>query len=114
MLPADDANQCPTANIPCSLHNPKFLWVDDTEIVGDSIAKVRPIPWNSFAQEPKRCIGELGARRVASVVRDVFVHEAPEPLDRIEMRAIGRDEMQLNPAPGSSKPFLPRIHHGPD
>ena len=39
-------------------------------------------------------------------MRDVSVHEAPQPLDRIEMRAIGRDEMQLDPAPGSSKPFL--------
>ena len=91
--------------IPGSPHNPKILWVDDAEIVGDCIAEVGPIPWNGFAQEPKRCIGELGARRVAFVVRDVSVHEAPQPLDGIEIRAIGRDEMQLDPAPGPGKPF---------
>src|SRR5665811_1739030 len=92
--------------IPSSRHDPKILWVDDTEIVGDRIAEVRPVPWNFFTQEPKRCIGELGARSVAFVVRDVSVHEAPQSLDRIEMRAIGRDEMQLDPAPGLGEPFL--------
>src|SRR5208282_885134 len=27
-----------------SPHNPKFLWVDDAEIVGDRITEVRPVP----------------------------------------------------------------------
>ena len=30
--------------IPRSRHDPKILWVDDAEIVGDRITKVRPIP----------------------------------------------------------------------
>ena len=89
-----------------SPHNPKFLWADDAEIVGDRITEARPVPGNFFTQETERRISELGACCVAFVVRDVSVHEAPQPLDRIEMRAIGRDEMQLDPAPGSSKPFL--------
>jgi hypothetical protein len=38
-------------------------------------------------------------------VGDVAVHDAPEPLDRIEMRAIGRNEMQLDPAAGPRQPF---------
>jgi hypothetical protein len=29
-----------------SPHNPKFLWVDDAEIVGDRITEVRPVPGN--------------------------------------------------------------------
>ena len=92
--------------IPRSRHDPKILSVDDAEIVGDRIAEVRPVPWNGFTQKTKRRIGELGAGCIAFVVRDVSVHEAPQPLDRIEMRTIGRDEMQLDPAAGSSKPFL--------
>ena len=70
------------------------------KLFGDKITEVRPVPRHCFTQETKRRIGELGACGVAFVVRDVSVHEAPQPLDRIEMRAIGRDEMQLNPAPG--------------
>jgi hypothetical protein len=98
-----------TAYIPGSPHNPKFLWVDDAEIVRDRIAEVSPVPGNCFAYETKRRIGELGASCVAFVVRDVSVHEAPQPLDRIEMRAIGRDEMQLDPAPGPGEPFLHQL-----
>ena len=32
------------SGIPRSRHDPKILWVDDAEIVGDQITKVRPIP----------------------------------------------------------------------
>ncbi len=65
------------AYIPRSRHNPKILWVDDAEIIGDRITEVRPILGNIFTQEPERRIGELGASCVAFVVRDVSVHEAP-------------------------------------
>src|SRR5438552_6062178 len=95
--------------IPRSSHNPKILWVDDAEIVGDRIAEVRPILGNFVTQKTERGIGELGAGRVAFVVRDVLVHEAPQPLDRTEMRAIGRDEMQLDPAAGPGEPFLHQL-----
>ena len=47
--------------IPRSRHNPKILWVDDAEIVGDRITKVRPIPRNLFTQKTERRIEELGA-----------------------------------------------------
>src|ERR1035437_1464833 len=60
-----------------SRHNPKILWIDDAEIVGDRITEVRPIPGNCFTQETERRIGELGASCVAFIVRDVSVHEAP-------------------------------------
>jgi len=64
-------------DIPRSRHNPKILWVDDAEIVGDRITKVRPIPRNLFTQKTERRIGGLGASCVALVVSDVSVHEAP-------------------------------------
>jgi hypothetical protein len=64
-------------DIPRSRHNPKILWIDDAEIVGDRITEVRPIPGNFFSQKTERRIGELGASCVALVVRDVSVHEAP-------------------------------------
>ena len=51
----------------------------------------------------------MGATCVAFVVRDVSEHEAPQPLDRIEMRAIARNEMQLDPATGSREPFLHQL-----
>ena len=63
--------------IPRSRHDPKILWVDDAEIVGDQITKVRPIPRNLFTQKTERRIGELGTSCVALVVSDVSVHEAP-------------------------------------
>src|SRR5271156_6779658 len=58
-------------DIPGSPHNPKFLWVDDAEIVGDRITEVRPVPGNFFTQKTERRISELGACCVAFVVRDV-------------------------------------------
>ena len=67
----------PSRDIPRSRHDPKILWVDDAEIVGDQITKVRPIPRNLFTQKTERRIGELGASCVALVVSDVSVHEAP-------------------------------------
>ena len=65
------------SSIPRSRHDPKILWVDDAEIVGDRITKVRPIPRNLFTQKTERRIGELGTSCVALVVSDVSVHEAP-------------------------------------
>jgi hypothetical protein len=39
-------------------------------------------------------------------VGDVFVHQAPQPFDGIEMGAVGRNEVQHDLAPGRRKPFL--------
>ena len=80
--PADSPENSPKmGNIKCviprSRHDPKILWVDDAEIVGDRITKVRPIPRNLFTQKTERRIGELGTSCVALVVSDVSVHEAP-------------------------------------
>ena len=39
-------------------------------------------------------------------MRDVLVHDAPQPLDRVQVRAIGWNEMQPDPAVGPGKPVL--------
>ena len=46
----------------------------------------------------------LGTCGVTFVVRDVPVHDAPQPLDRIQVRAIRRNEMQPDPAFGPRQP----------
>ena len=77
LLPSLQSHYRTFITIPRSRHDPKILWVDDAEIVGDRITKVRPIPRNLFTQKTERRIGELGASCVALVVSDVSVHEAP-------------------------------------
>ena len=37
-------------------------------------------------------------------MRDVLVHDAPQPLDRVQVRAIGWNEMQPDPEAGPGKP----------
>jgi len=73
-----------------------MLRIDDAGIVGDRIAEFGPVVGNFVAQETERGVGELGGSRVGFVVGDVSVYQAPQPLDWIEMQAIGRNEMQLD------------------
>ena len=40
------------------------------------------------------------------VVRDMLVHDAPKPFDRVQVRAISRNEMQPDPAIGPREPVL--------
>ena len=63
--------------IPRSPQNPKILWVDDAEVVGDRITKACPVLGDFVAQEIERGVRELSACGVAFVVRDIPVHEAP-------------------------------------
>src|SRR6202167_3763570 len=86
------------AGILCSRHEQKILRSDDSKVVGDRITEAGPVTGYRLAQEAERRIGELGDCCVGFIVGDVAVHDAPEPLDRIEMRAAGRDEMELDPA----------------
>ena len=57
--------------------HPKILSVDDTEIVGDRITEVRPIPTYFFTEETEGRIGELRASRAGVIVRDMFERPAP-------------------------------------
>ena len=52
---------------------------------------------------------EIGERRMTSVVRDMLVHQAPKPFDRIQMRAVGRNEVELDSAPPPRQPSLHQI-----
>jgi hypothetical protein len=93
------------AYIPHSRHNPKILWVDDAKIIGDRVAEAIPVLGDFAAQEIERGVREPSACGVAFVGRGVSVDEAPWPLDRVQVRAIGRDEMQRDPAPRPGEPF---------
>ena len=42
------------------------------------------------------CVGEVFLRWIVPIMGDVTVHDGPEPLDGIEMRAIGRQWDQMN------------------
>ena len=47
---------------------------------------------------------ELGEGLVVPVVGDVFVHQGPQLFDGIEMRTVGRKEVQHDFAAGRRKP----------
>ena len=68
--------------------------MDDTEVVGDSIAEAVPVLGNRVFQEFQNCSLELPERFVVPVVGRVLVHESPTLFDRIEMGTIWRDEVQ--------------------
>src|SRR5450631_4715899 len=95
---ASDGSITPTRDrqhaIPRLAQDPKISWVDDTEVVGDRIADEAPVFGHGFCQESHYGRLEVSECEVASVVGDVSVHDAPQPLDRVEMRAIGRHEME--------------------
>ena len=63
--------------IPRSRENPKILWVDDSEVVRDSVAVGVPIPRHVVAQEGQHCDAEILEAGVALVVGDVPVHQPP-------------------------------------
>src|ERR1039458_3478614 len=98
---AFNSSLCP---IHCSPDNPEIGWFDDAKIICYRIAQFSPVLRDLFAQEPECRVSKLGAGRVAFVMRDVFVHDAPQALDRIEMRTIGRNEVQSDAAAWTFKP----------
>jgi hypothetical protein len=79
--------------IPSSRQYPKILWRDDAEVVGDLIAVEAPVPGHLLAQERQDCVAEVSESFVARVMGDVPVHQAPKSFDRVEVRAVGRDEV---------------------
>ena len=74
--------------------DPKFVAVDDAEVVGDSIAEAVPVLGNRVFQEFQNCSLELPEGFVVPVMGRVLVHESPTLFDRIEMGTIWRDEVQ--------------------
>src|ERR1700719_2601679 len=95
-----------SSNIHLRPENPKFGGVDDAEIVGDRIAEDGPVLRHPLAQEVQHGLAEIVVGRVAPVVGDVLVHQPPQALDRIEMRAVAGNEMKPDPAPRPRQPLL--------
>jgi hypothetical protein len=62
-----------TATIPRSRENPKILWVDDSEVVRDSVAVGVPIPRHVVAQEGQHGDAEIPEAGVALVVGDAAI-----------------------------------------
>ena len=62
------------------------------------ISKVEPLFWDSLSHEVQDCIGKVFLRWIMPIIGDVLVHDGPEPLDGIEMGAIGRQLDQMNAA----------------
>ena len=80
--------------------------MDDAEIVGDLVAEPLPLSGHGMPEELDDLPAELGEGLVVPVVGDVFVHQGPQPFDRIEMGTVGRKEAQNDFAPGLRKPLL--------
>jgi hypothetical protein len=54
---------CDASNIPCSRDNPKILWADEVEVVGDLIAVEIAVSGHVVAQEAQdRGAERLGGR----------------------------------------------------
>ena len=62
------------------------------------ISKVEPLFWDYLSHEVQDCIGKVFSRWIMPIMGDVLVHDGPEPLDGIEMGAIGRQLDQMNAA----------------
>ena len=86
--------------------NPKKPWIDDAEVVCDRIAELGPSFGNFLAQEGQNGVGELAIVSPGSVVGEMLVHDAPQPLDRVQMRAVVGDEVQADSSAGLREPLL--------
>ena len=79
-----------------SLQNPNVLMWDDTEVIGYLISKAEPVFWKHRSHKGQDCVGEVLLRWIVPIMGDVTVHDGPEPLDGIEVWAIGRQLDQMN------------------
>src|SRR2546423_8188678 len=58
------------------------------------------------AQEMENGSAEVIVGCVAAVVGHVSMHQSPQALDRVKVRAVARNVMHLDPAPGARQPCL--------
>src|SRR5580700_985583 len=89
-----------------SHQNPKKLWIDDAEVVCDRIAEIRPPFGNLVAQERQNGVGKRMKITPGPVVSEMLVHDAPQPLYRVQMWTVAGNEVQLDPSAGLRKPLL--------
>src|SRR5947207_11006161 len=95
-----------TCSIPLRPENPKIGGVYNAEVVGDRIAEDGPVFRHLLPQEMQNGSAEVIVGRMGAVVGHVSMHQSPQALDRIEVRAVARNVMQLDPAPRSRQPSL--------
>ena len=81
---------------------------DDTKVVGHGIADFFGLFRKGPVEEFVDRFDKPGKTVIGPVMGDAFVHDAPKPLDRVEMRSIRRQDMQFQPAVG---PFQPWLQH---
>src|SRR3974390_1400619 len=74
--------------------DPKIAGRDDAEVVSDSVAEELPIFRYCRSEELQDGSPEFPEGRVVPVVGDVAMHHAPTSLNRIEVGAIGWDEVE--------------------
>src|SRR5208282_6174206 len=86
--------------------NSKIGAMDHAEIVGDSVAETAPVSGHGIPQERDDLCAELWEGLVVPIVGDVFMHQGPQPLDRIEMGTVLWKETQQAFAPGRREPLF--------
>ena len=67
-----------------------FVMGDDTEVISDRCAELLSHLREGFIEEGVNRLGELPEVTMKAVVRHISEHDAPETLDRVQMRRIGR------------------------
>ena len=95
---------CPDVHL--GSDNPVLLVREDAEVVGDGTAEFEPFVWQCFPEETQNGFCELIERGVMAIVGHAFVHDAPETLDRVEMRCVGWQKMQFHSALWIGQPWL--------
>lgn len=63
-----------------------------------------PVFGDCFAEKEHYCLRELLLRRVELIMGDMFMHDGPKPLYRVQMRTIGGQLDQSDAAFGAGKP----------
>ena len=65
------------ASIPRSPNYPVIFLGDDAEVVGDGVAPLVCVLWDSIPEKTEHSVDELGEGRVVVVVGDVLMHDPP-------------------------------------
>ena len=68
---------------------------DDTDVISDRCAELLSHLLEGFIEERVNRLGKLPEVTMKAVVRHMSVHDAPETLNRVQMRSIGRQEVRL-------------------
>jgi len=73
---------------------------DHAEAVGDGFGDGLPFPWQGPVEKVEDRLGELPQVGVEPVTPHVAVHDAPQPLGRVQVGGVGRQETRPDAAVG--------------